>query len=289
MGQEDALMTQRAQDDDADFPEFEFPVSEIIDPTPVQPERIENGNGNGVRARVEESPRKMPGGTESPGQPEISKHVLAESESKIPNPVLASSRKVLSSNPSFKSLVTLLGEPLKIRTTSVERREVANGDEADTGESGGGEKQGLMKIQSPSTPPSKRLSGILARVNAKVDASKSPERSRPASSNVGVNVLVERLETFSTGARNPKLRDDRAVSPGPRNLASPRRVMAETNRARSPTPRQLQQETSARPMSSPHRGPRVERSVSPVPRSWKDSVYGDMPKERRPSLSKTGP
>lgn len=185
--------------------------------------------------------------------------------------------KSLLLSASSKRLSSFLG-----RSASLDRR--ASGDGIQNGDS---EKMTSLL----STPSSKRLSGILARVSAKLDATRSPERR---SSSVGVNVLVERLESFSSGGKNPKLRDDRAVSPGPRNLASPRRVMADASPAPSPappTPRQASSDSTTRttPMSNQRRsGARVDRSVSPVPRSWKDSVYGDIPKDRRPSLSKPG-
>lgn len=130
MGQEDAVMNDRnlkPHDEDSDFPEFEFPVRDSVDSSPVLSERIaKNGNGGPLRAHIDESPKKMPvrlSPEEAATQPEVSKHVVTDEESKIPTPTVASSRKVLSSNPSFKSLVAHLGEPLKFRSASMERRD----------------------------------------------------------------------------------------------------------------------------------------------------------------------
>lgn len=53
MGQEDAAMNDRnlkPHDEDSDFPEFEFPVRDSVDLSPVLSERIaENGNGGQLR------------------------------------------------------------------------------------------------------------------------------------------------------------------------------------------------------------------------------------------------
>jgi hypothetical protein len=143
MEQEDAsndhnVKPQQSDDEDYDFPEFEFPVGDCVDVDGATEESAQVENGDGivarlpVRAHVDESPKKMPPATrsvdseqadsrpkvsEEPAQPEVSKHVVAE-ESKIPTvsqASQASQRKVLQSNPSFKSLVTILGEPLKLR------------------------------------------------------------------------------------------------------------------------------------------------------------------------------
>lgn len=314
MGQEDAshghnMKPQQSDDEDSDFPEFEFPVGDVADTSvlavPEQSAHVENGNGTFLlRAHIDESPKKMPLAaratdengyhstqlqgrltarfSEEATQPEIRKHVVAE-ESKIPTPVQPASvpqRKVLSSNPSFKSLVTSLGEPLTFRTPSMERKPIGDVNGVVAGEQSGetGHKAAL------STPSSKRLSGILSRVSARVaaqaaaPASTTPERTRPATSTLSVNVLVEK---FSTGMRS-KIRDGArplSPNPSPRNLASPRRTMAD--RSRSPTPRNPNPTTPRTTTSSPRRAVvPVERSLSPVPRSsWKDSIYGDT---RRP-------
>ncbi|KAG0624044.1 hypothetical protein M758_3G219300 [Ceratodon purpureus] len=325
------LKPQQSDDEDSDFPEFEFPVGDCVDVDggrlTVRGEesaQVENGDGTvarvPVRAHIEDSPKKMPPAIrnsgpehmdssrlkvqEEPSQPEVSKHVVAE-ESKIPTPQvsLPSQRKVLQSNPSFKSLVTILGEPLKFRSprdTEPKNIEPSNGDAGDGGESNTTESG----IKAPSTPTSKRLNGILSRVNAKVaaaaaaqaqaDPSRTPDRAaRPATSTLSVNALVEK---FSTGVRTRTEGARRESLSSPRNLTSPRRTLAD--RSRSPVlSRHLQESqptqapTTPRTLSSPRRSQTLpssttDRSVSPVPRSWKDSVYGDLPKDRRPNLSK---
>lgn len=328
------LKPQQSDDEDSDFPEFEFPVVGINSeglPVTDRPKQDENSDGILLRSLSDQSPKKMPPATsisdengdsgalqsrfiaglsDEPTQPEVNKHVVTED----PTPAPASSaplRKVLTSNPSFKSMMTLLGEPLKFRTASMERKANgdghANGGEVTTGLDQNEESTGMQCKTVLSTTSSKRLSGIISRVNAKIaaqhqqpvadPASKTPERTRPSSgtSPISVNALVEK---FSTGVRS-KVREEaaRALSPNPRPrnlLTSPRRTMAD--RSRSPTPLQAQLQDSHAPhpttprlTSSPRRGATVERSVSPVPRSWKNSVYGDMPKDRRPNLSKPDP
>jgi hypothetical protein len=299
MEQEDAsndhnVKPQQSDDEDYDFPEFEFPVGDCVDVDGATEESAQVENGDGivarlpVRAHVDESPKKMPPATrsvdseqadsrpkvsEEPAQPEVSKHVVAE-ESKIPTvsqASQASQRKVLQSNPSFKSLVTILGEPLKLRgslNTEPKPAELSNGDGAETN-------------TAPSSPSSKRLNGTLSRVNAKGagDPAKPPA-ARPATSTLSVNALVEKFSRTRTseGSR----RDSH-----PRNLTSPRRTLAD--RSRSPVLLRASLESSQpaatpRTLSSPRRSysrpSSTDRSLSPTPRSWKDSVYG------RPSLSK---
>ena len=340
------LKPQQSDDEDFDFPEFEFPVGDCVDVDGArltvraeESDQVENGDSAvariPVRVHVDESPKKMPPAIrpsdvseqvdssprpkvlEEPSQPEVSKHVVAE-ESKIPTiqSSQASQRKVLQSNPSFKSLVTILGEPLKFRSslTTEPKSAAAAESNGEAGDDGGENGTGESGIRPPSTPTSTRLNGILSRVNAKVaaqaqalaqaqgDPDKTPDRApaRPATSTLSVNALVEK---FSTGVRAGRSRepeggrrDSLAPNPSPRNLTSPRRTMAD--RSRSPVllrssqgaPQQSTNPavpTTPRTLSSPRRSQSLpDRSVSPVPRSWKDSVYGDLPKEKRPNLSK---
>lgn len=308
-----------SDDEDSDFPEFEFPVDggdgEIPSPS-MALVCTESGKS------VDVSPQKMPpahheGSTDSllarvsaplseePAQPEVSKHVVTEAAKPASAILEGARRKVLQSNPSFKSLVNILGgraasptrfESLKVAIKQSENEELQDGFDLHS------EAAKVLEI-----PQIRRLSLISRATQTQSKGPKTPERAKTGHE-TSVSPLGERF------SRNKLLEEAaRALSgkPAPRNF-SEKRIMAD--RSRSPISSHMQEQANGashrtispsvgniatpKKLSSPRRTvtsglarAASDRSVSPVvcSSSWKDTVYSDMPKDKRPNLSIEGP
>ncbi|XP_073389235.1 uncharacterized protein [Physcomitrium patens] len=310
------LKPLQSDGEDADFPEFEFPVGDGGD------DDISSPNLEGISAvsnkSVDMSPKKMPPAlreeatetllarvsvrlSEEVAQPEVSKHVVTEMSKPASVLLEGPKRKVLQSNPSFKSLVNILGErtasptrldSLKLGKKHRENGELKNETEVDSEEG---------KLTAPAHI--KRLSLV-----SRATQTQSTGGKTKLANELSVNALVEKF------SRNKLLEEAARALSGtstPRNL-SERRTMAD--RSRSPVPRHLQDNgnsdgkralspvpgntANAKNLLCPRRSVTTgstrtvsDRSVSPIPRasSWKDSVYGDVPKEKRPNFSAPSP
>ncbi|XP_024389566.1 uncharacterized protein [Physcomitrium patens] len=310
------LKPVQSNDEDSNLPQFEFPVGDCgdvdISVLTVQGSKsaqVENGNGNhlSVPEHSVESPqvrglervhslldRVTARLSEDPIQREVSKHVVTEDSrpsNGVPQPPAAPVRKTLQSNPSFKSLVTLLDEPLKFKLSNTDVHKNSNGKEADRVQSVAGE--GKVSA-TPLSRTSSRLQSIMSRVSSRTsqaEVAKTSDQPKPATSTVSVNALVEK---FSNGIRS-RVRDEapQALSPNPStgSLISPKRTLAD--RFTSPVPRHLLENgnsprspiTPPKTALSPRLSSASARSVSPVAPTWKDSIYGDMPKEKRPNFA----
>lgn len=268
------VVDAHTSDEDNDFPEFEFPVSNGVSTSDAW-KAVSTGGGQGAPAVngnstwsflqpgglfSDESPKKMPLASRSkdadtvPDQNHFFPSLIAE----------PTKPQLLSPLATFKNLdvsldngkVDILDEksaavpsPPPLKTSPRMTSDSVPSTAAPSTPTRKG-SSATSRASSTDTPAGKSLSKL------KADLARTPERVRPSAGALSGKAPGGAL---SFALRTPRGRDEstRPVSPTPdrRSLASPRRLVSE--RSRSPAPFQTPDQANSG----------VSRSVSPSPRS----------------------